>query len=166
MSTPPSFTVRSAVESDREPLRRFFAELSPQTSFLRFFGGGFRATDAMLDVLLGARLPGSAFLAVHDGEIVGHAMWTPLRGRPGAADLGFVVTDAWQGRGVGSRLLDVTVADAQAAGTVRLELSMLAENRSGNRFVRRRWARSAWALVDGIVDYDVPLDEFAACVAA
>jgi hypothetical protein len=121
-------TVRPATESDRETLRLFFDALPSQTSFQRFFGGGFRATDAMLDVLLGIRLPGRAFVAESGGEIVGHAMWAPLRSRPGAVDLGFVVTDAWQRCSV-------------------------------NRFVQRRWKNPLRVVVDGIVDYEIPLRE-------
>jgi GNAT superfamily N-acetyltransferase len=152
-------TVRPATESDRETLRLFFDALPSQTSFQRFFGGGFRATDAMLDVLLGIRLPGRAFVAESGGEIVGHAMWAPLRSRPGAVDLGFVVTDAWQGCGIGSQLLDVTIDDARSAGMDSLEFSVLADNRSVNRFVQRRWKNPLRVVVDGIVDYEIPLRE-------
>lgn len=158
--------IRPAAEIDRELLRRFFAGLSRDTAHARFFGGGFHTTDAMLDVLLGVRLPGNAFVALRDGEIIGHVLWTPLRGRSGAVDLGIVVADAWQGHGVGSALLAVTVADAQASGMARLEFSVLAENRKVNRFVRRRWARSVWAFVDGIVDYDIALSVPTLCSAA
>jgi GNAT superfamily N-acetyltransferase len=155
----PYATVRPTTESDREALRLFFDALPSQTSFQRFFGGGFRATDAMLDVLLGIRLPGRAFVAESGGEIVGHAMWAPLRSRPGAVDLGFVVTDAWQRCGVGSQLLDVTIADARSAGMDSLEFSVLADNRSVNRFVQRRWKNPLRVVVDGIVDYEIPLRE-------
>jgi GNAT superfamily N-acetyltransferase len=150
-------TLRAAVESDRTALRGFFTALPPQTSFLRFFGDGFRATDAALDLLLGTRLPGRAFVAYQGDEIVGHALWSPWRNRPFAADLGLVVTDAWQRCGIGSRLVDMTIADALSSGVDRLEFSVLAENRATNRLVQRCWPNPLRVVSAGVVDYEIPL---------
>jgi GNAT superfamily N-acetyltransferase len=149
--------IRPATEADRADLRRFFAGLSLRSSFHRFFGGGFRATDPMLDVLLRKGLPGGARVAVEPGGIVGHALWTPVRSRPGAAEIAFVVPDDRQGTGLGSRLARAAVADAARLGVEEVEFLVLADNDAANRLVRRQWPGAQRTVADGEVEYRVAL---------
>jgi RimJ/RimL family protein N-acetyltransferase len=149
--------IRPATEADRGDLRRFFAGLSSLSSFRRFFGGGFRATDPMLDVLLRKGLPGGARVAAGPGGIVGHALWTPIRSRPEAAEVAFVVADDLQGTGLGTRLARATVGDAARLGVGEIEFLVLADNEPANRLVQRQWPGAQRTEADGEVEYRVAL---------
>jgi acetyltransferase len=67
-------------------------------------------------------------LVERDGKETEIAVARYARTGPDSADLAIVVGDAWQGRGIGRRLLVTTIATARARGIRRLEGEMLAEN--------------------------------------
>jgi acetyltransferase len=67
-------------------------------------------------------------LVERDGEEVEIAVARYARTGPGAADVAIVVGDAWQGRGIGRRLLVRLLDVARARGLSRFEGEMLAEN--------------------------------------
>jgi GNAT superfamily N-acetyltransferase len=157
LTAPSRPVIRPATEADRGDLRRFFAGLSVLSSFHRFFGGGFRATDPMLDVLLRKGLPGGARVVVGPGGIVGHALWTPVRSRPGTAEVAFVVADDRQGTGLGTRLARAAVADAARHGVEEVEFLVLAANEPANRLVRRQWPGARRTVTDDEVEYRVAL---------
>jgi GNAT superfamily N-acetyltransferase len=73
--------------------------------------------------------PGASILAVRDpaGDVVGLASLFCSPGS-GIAELGVLVEDAWQRRGVGRRLVAHLVADAPARGIVTLTAAVLAAN--------------------------------------
>jgi GNAT superfamily N-acetyltransferase len=95
-------TIRRATLDDRNALRRFLSRLSPRSCVQRFLGGGFRATDTMLDLLLRRDGTGTAMVAVTADRIVGHAMWGPARGTPAAADLAVAVAEDHRRQGIPS----------------------------------------------------------------
>jgi GNAT superfamily N-acetyltransferase len=152
------YVVREAVDTDRAALRQFLTTLSTGTLVNRF-GRVLRVTDQTVDDLLGARLPGSVFVAVHGSAIVGHVRWRIAPGWPEAADMGVVVADAWQGRGVGSRLLDAALDEAEVLGVTRLVLSVPVGNQAGRRFVELRWPGSTAVIAEGVSTYDIALTE-------
>lgn len=147
--------VRRAVDADRGDLARFFGALSPLSSFQRFFGGGFRATEPMLDVLLQRGLPGGAQVAIGPDGIVGHAMWTSTRS--GRAEIAFAVADDRQGRGIGTRLVRAVVADAVRHGAQEIEIWVLEDNEAAHRLVRRQWPHACRLSTAGEVEYRVVL---------
>ena len=154
--------VRRATAADRHALRRFLTRLSPGSTFQRFLGGGFRANDAVLDVLLRHDGTGMAAVAVAGSRIVGHAMWAPASGAPRGADLGVVVSEAFRGQGVATRLLQAVVADAASRGIALLEAVVLAENEPVHRMIRRRWPDATSVDDHGVVEYRVAVAEVAA----
>jgi acetyltransferase len=135
-----------------EALGDFFAGLSTQTRYLRFFAP-VRPTPAMLRVLSGCDAHVDALVAVRDGVIIGHAMAADQPAtegppsssaardpqRPSVTDIGVVVADAWQGRGVGSALVRALVARAQARGVRSMTMEVLHANRTVLGMIERRW---------------------------
>ncbi len=110
--------IRPVRPADQAALVDFFAGLSAQTCYLRFFGP-LTLTPALLHLLSGGAA--NAVVAVRGGVIVGHAMAadrTDPKDPEGArmTDIGVVVADAWQGRGLGSALVRALVAGAKARG--------------------------------------------------
>jgi acetyl coenzyme A synthetase (ADP forming)-like protein len=99
-------TLRLAHTGDREVLRRFFHDLSLESRRRRFLGFG-EPTDALLD-----RLSDSS----------------DLSRAATAAEAAFAVDDAFQGRGLGTILLERLAAMAAAHGFRRFDAMTLPEN--------------------------------------
>jgi GNAT superfamily N-acetyltransferase len=131
---------------DLPALSDFFARLSMHTRYLRFFGP-VRPGAALLRTLAGCADNVDALVAVRGGLIVGHAMAVdrtelqdPARPLdPRAADIGVVVDDAWQGRGVGAALMRAIVTGAQARGVTTLEMDVLDGNHRVRDMVTGHW---------------------------
>src|SRR5207248_1692938 len=120
-------------------LRDFLAGLSLQTRHLRFFAG-VPASAAMMRILAGQRPDADALVATWNGVIIGHAMAVDTAGPSGAAatEIGVVVADAWQGRGVGSGLIRALASRARARGATTLVMEVMAENRQGLAMIAGR----------------------------
>ena len=55
-------------------------------------------------------------------------------------EIGVVVADAWQGRGVGSALVGALIRRAQARGVTSLIMDVLAGNRQALALIAGHWA--------------------------
>ena len=120
-------------------LRDFLAGLSAQTRYLRFFAG-VPASAAMLRILAGQRPDADALVATRNGLIIGHAMAVDTAGPPDAAtEIGVVVADAWQGRGVGSGLIRALASRARDRGATTVVMEVMAENRRVLAMIAGRW---------------------------
>jgi ribosomal protein S18 acetylase RimI-like enzyme len=88
-------------------------------------------TDTALAPAAGAGDHIDALLATEGDVIIGHAMATDTHEQSGASvtEIGVVVADARQGRGVGSALVRTLARRAQARGATVLLMEVLAENR-------------------------------------
>ena len=78
-------------------------------------------------------LPGLAWVAELDGEVVGWTAVSPTSERDcyrGVAETAVYVTEAARGRGVGKALLFTQVNEADAAGMWTLQTSVFPENRA------------------------------------
>lgn len=95
---------------------------------------------------------GSNLVAERDGEIFGHALYTPTDAkRPELAV--FVCPDA-QGRGLGTELCRHVIADAAAAGREGLELHV----ESGNRIARSVYQTVGFEVAERKGDLRMELD--------
>jgi GNAT superfamily N-acetyltransferase len=138
--------IRQAGPEDLPALGDFFAGLSAHTRYLRFFGPVTPGTT-LLRTLCGAADNIDALVAIRGGVIVGHAMAVDRiephnpKGPRGTrvTDIGVVVEDAWQGRGVGAALMRALVTGAQARGVTTLEMDVLDGNRQVLAMVTAHW---------------------------
>jgi len=133
--------IRQAAGADHPALRDFLTGLSVRTRYLRFFAGALPASPVMLRALAGARHGVDALVATRNGAIIGHAMAVDTTGPDGAAtaEIGVVVADAWQGRGVGSGLIRALASRARARGATTLVMEVMAENRLVLAMIAGRW---------------------------
>src|SRR4051794_25216025 len=108
--------VRPLRAGDDERLNRLFERLSPDTVYRRFFTRFPGLPPAILRYFAAADHEDHERLAVLCGdEIVAVASWD--RDAPGAAaEVGILVEDAWQHRGLGSDLIRTLVSDAAGHG--------------------------------------------------
>jgi acetyl coenzyme A synthetase (ADP forming)-like protein len=123
--------LREPRDADRAALVRFFEELSPRSLFLRFHGVP-RVDAHLVDPVLepdwverGALLASVA----ENGEdrVVALANYVRLRD-PRSAEVAFAVADAYQGRGIGTRMLERLAALAGPHGIERFVGEVMAEN--------------------------------------
>jgi ribosomal protein S18 acetylase RimI-like enzyme len=155
--------------ADEAALRDFFAALSVQSRYLRFFAP-VTPSCGLLDLMVGKPTHVDAIVAVADGVIVGHAMAAdrPAPGDPGASggpgepratDVGVVVADAWQRRGVGAMLMRALIERAQARGVTALAMDVLPGNRRVLAMIVAHWPQAAVGHAPDSVDIRIPLPQ-------
>ena len=121
--------IRPIDPGDADRLVRFHESLSPETTRLRFFSFHPHLTDAEV-----ARFTTvdhhdrEALVAAAGDDLVGVARYDRLEPTRDA-EVAFVVSDRWQGSGVGSLLLEHLAARARAEGLQRFVAETLSENR-------------------------------------
>ncbi len=154
--------IRPVCPADLAALSDFFAGLSVESRYLRFFAPVTPAYG-LLHLLSGAPANVDAIVAVADGVIVGHAMAAdgpenhgdPCGAR--ATDVGVVVADAWQRRGVGAALMRTLVTRAQARGVTSLAMDVLPGNRRVLAMITGHWPDVAVGYSPDSVDIRIPL---------
>jgi GNAT superfamily N-acetyltransferase len=143
--------IRPACQADVGPLSDFFAGLSQQSRYLRFFAPVTPGPE-LLRKMSGGTGQGGAVVAVRDGVIIGHAMAADQVGPQGTrtADVGVVVADAWQGLGVATALINALITGAQARGVTSLTMDVLPGNRTMLAMIASRWPA---ARIEGSADF-------------
>jgi acetyltransferase len=119
--------------------------LSSRTRYLRFFAP-VTPGAVMLGLLSGGSGQADAVVAVRDGAIIGHAMAVDRAGpgdsgdpRPRVTDIGVVVADAWQGKGVGSALMRALIIRARARGVTSAIMDVLHGNQQVIAMIAAHW---------------------------
>ena len=153
--------LRMLEPDDRERLVRLFYRLSPESVYHRFLSPLHDPSEAGLDRLVdvdhGDR---EAFAAVSGDEVVAVARYfrdPELR----RADMAVLVEDAWQGKGLGPILIERLREVAQSRGIEAFTATMLSENRSAIRMVRRVFPTAVFTLegteTRALMPFETPL---------
>ncbi len=120
--------VRPIVPDDADGLRRFHAGQSAESIYLRFFAPLKTLSDKdvarFTQVDYDSRV---ALVATVRGEIIGVARYDLLDAN--TAEVAFNISDAFQGKGVGSVLLEHLAAVAQERGVAKFVADVLPQNR-------------------------------------
>jgi acetate---CoA ligase (ADP-forming) len=123
--------LRIAQPSDHAALARFFHELSPESRRLRFFGNA-EPSDEILTRFCDSSDPARNLtllaLRLAAGELRPIAVGSYFSTERGAAEVAFAVDDHFQGKGLGTMLLDRLATIAGAHGFNRFEAMTLTEN--------------------------------------
>jgi GNAT superfamily N-acetyltransferase len=123
--------VRPVVPTDREQLREGFEHLSRESRYQRFLSPIARLPDEWLTYLTEVDHRDHEALAALDattGQGVGVARFVRNPGRPDAAEAAVTVADDWQGKGLGTLLLELLAARAREEGIASFTALVLAEN--------------------------------------
>jgi GNAT superfamily N-acetyltransferase len=121
--------VRRMEADDAPRLVQFHETLSSETVYLRFFSVHPHLSDPEVHRFTHVdHRDREAIVALHGDDIVGVARYDRLPGRD-EAETAFVVTDTWQGRGLGAALLRHLAGLARAEGLTRLLAETLPHNR-------------------------------------
>lgn len=143
LASVPSAAIRTASVTDMDALTEFFAGLSLESRYLRFFAP-LTPGPALVRKMSGGDGCTEAVVAVRGGVIIGHGMTVDAvdqadpRGAR-TADIGVAVADAWQGMGVGSALMSVLADGAQARGVTSLIMDVLPGNYRMLALITRNW---------------------------
>lgn len=123
--------LRQGHHTDRELLRRGFARLSAEGRYRRFLAATPELTDDMVRYLTEIDHHDHEAIVATDqetGEGVAVARYVRNPRRPDTAEVAVTVIDEWQGRGLGTLLLEVLGERAGAEGIHRFTAMMLASN--------------------------------------
>jgi GNAT superfamily N-acetyltransferase len=121
--------VRALEPTDIDRLWDLYDGLSPRSRFLRFMSPIQRLPDSAVEYLGNIDHDRHEAIGAFDRTgLVASAHWFRLQLHPRRADIAIEVTDRYQCRGVGSRLLRLLGRRARAQGIVEFGATMRAEN--------------------------------------
>jgi GNAT superfamily N-acetyltransferase len=154
----PATTIRTPGAADLAAVGTFFAGLTLHTRVKRFFAPVWPG-PAMLRTLCGTAGRADVLVADRDGVIIGHAMAVdyPRSDAGLRTDLGVVVADAWQGRGLGAALVRALVSRAQARGVTEVVMDVMPSNRQVLAMITSHWAAARTARTPDSVTVQIPL---------
>ncbi len=143
--------IRPIVPDDAPLIESLHASLSAETIYFRFFSPVKKLSETMLyrfvNVDYSDRM---AFVAILREEIIAVSRYERLPGRS-EAEVAFLVSDAHQGRGLGSIMLEMLAARASEAGITRFIAETLPENQKMLRVFHGAGYKDSRSYQDGVV---------------
>ncbi len=158
-------SIRPLRTGDRSTLETWFASLSDRSRELRFFSPTPRLTSTLATQLLDVDGRHRYALVAEvrrlfGFEAVGLAHLAEIE--PGRAEIALAVADAWQGRGIGRRLLMDLGSWARAAGYAEVQAVTLPGNRTPRSLLRSVFPGTRQYVDGDVVELNCPLDPAAA----
>ncbi|GLW66693.1 GNAT family N-acetyltransferase [Actinomadura rubrobrunea] len=143
-------------------LRAFYARLSPESIYYRFFSPRPTLSDREVEHFVTVDYDNRVALIA----TIGTAMVAVVRydrladgDKPGTtAEVAFLVEDAHQGRGLGAVLLEHIAAAARERGVRRFVASVLPENRRMTRVFREAGYRAEQRFEEGVIELVLDLE--------
>jgi acetate---CoA ligase (ADP-forming) len=152
--------LRAPTHDDTAALLTFVERLSPESRYFRFHGlppVGPRLVEPFLDPDWDERGGLVGTVAAEDGErVVALGTWSRLRDRTGA-EAAFAVDDEYQGRGIGTRLVEQLAGLAADAGIERFVAEVLPANLAMLQVFERVGFAVARELEGGVVEVVFPI---------
>jgi len=121
--------LRLAGQDDIGALVTFFAGLSPESRYYRFLGVANLDAGAVARLIPVDATSGTALIGECGGRIVALAGYYRAADDPDRAEVAFAIADAFQGRGIGTRLLEVLAQLARVERVRSFDAYVLGENR-------------------------------------
>jgi len=158
-----TLALRRARGDDLDAVAMFFAGLSVQSRHDRFLGTPHLDQAAVAQLLPLTSTDGEALVGECLGRIVAFAAYQVAAGHPDRAEVSFAIADAFQGRGIGMRLLEQLAGLASARGVRTFDADVLVGNqRMMDVFLDSGYAVSR-RLDGGVVHVELDLFESGAC---
>lgn len=151
--------IRPLRVTDRDEFVAAFAGLSDASRYTRFLMPVERLSSAEVDYFLDIdHHTHEALVAIHaeTDERLGIGRYVSTPAAPDEAEVALTIADAWQGRGVGSVLLDALADLARQRGIRRLTAEVLVENTAMRALFARlphaRWSPADAGVVHGVAE--------------
>lgn len=150
--------VRPITPADADLVTAFFEKLGPESRYYRFF----RVKNTLepeevahfTTVDYDDRM---ALIVLHEGEMIALGTYDREIGDPDHAEVAFAVVDEHQGRGLGTRLLELLTVFARARGIKGFRAYVLGENRQMMRVFRNSGYELARTIDSGVFTVDFPV---------
>ena len=152
--------IRRLRDSDSELLLRGFRRLSPESRYRRFLAPTPKLSAGTVRYLVEIdHRDHEALVAVDErsGEGVGVARYVRNPARPDAAEVAVTVVDDWQGRGLGTLLLEGITMRAREEGVDTFTALMLVDNKEMMDLLQRLGAVRVVDRAAGAVEVEVHL---------
>ncbi|WP_067458605.1 bifunctional acetate--CoA ligase family protein/GNAT family N-acetyltransferase [Actinomadura macra] len=144
---------------DSEILRVFYARLSPESIYYRFFSPRPTLTDREVEHFTSVDHDRRvALIATIGEEMVAVVRYDSFPDRPETAEVAFLVEDAHQGRGLGAVLLEHIAAAARERGVRRFVASVLPDNRRMTRVFREAGYQVGQRFEEGVIELVLELE--------
>jgi GNAT superfamily N-acetyltransferase len=149
---------RVITRDDAARLERLFYRLSPESVYRRFFTLYSHPPAGVVQKLSDLdHTTHDALVAVSGDEIVGVGRYAADPRQPGAAEVAVVVDDAWQGHGLGARLLAGAASLARLHGYRTVTALVLADNAPAIQMLRTAFPDARWTMNGSEYELTVPL---------
>jgi GNAT superfamily N-acetyltransferase len=119
-------TISRLLPSDVTELLAMYDRCSPDTTFRRWHGHVHAFPATYLSAMLATNDEHIAVAAHRDARMIGFA--SAAETAPGTREIGVLVEDRWQRRGVGRQLIASVVGESKILGTRFLQAEVLAED--------------------------------------
>jgi GNAT superfamily N-acetyltransferase len=154
--------LRQIHASDKDLLRRGFERLGGESRYRRFLTPAAQLSETEVRYLTEVdHHDHEAIVALDEqsGEGIGVARYVRNRERPDVAEVAVTVVDDWQGRGLGTRLLEVASARAREEGVGSFTALMLATNQEMMSLLERLGPLRIVDREAGTVEIEMPIPE-------
>jgi acetyltransferase len=134
-------TLRHIASADASREQAFVHGLSAQSSYLRFHGTIKELSKKELKIFTEPDSRNAvALIVLHSGESgeeeIGVARYVIDQDRAGC-EFAVVVADAWQKRGIGTRLMNALISHLQESGVKQISGSVLKSNSAMLKFIKK-----------------------------
>jgi RimJ/RimL family protein N-acetyltransferase len=148
-------TVRPLTSIYREAVRDLHDRCSPESRRFRYFTAMPALPPRTFDRLCD-RSKGYSMVAGHDGQVVAMAnlLYTP---DPGVAEIGLLIEDGWQGRGLGVAMARLLVGVARDLGCAEIRATLLSDNPRMRRLLLSLGATLAYTEDPGVMEARLPV---------
>lgn len=151
---------RDIQPDDAERLIAFHAGLSPETKYRRFFAA--HPVLPAAEVSHFTRVDGDdrvALVVTENTAIIAVARYDRNPERPDEAEVAFVVTDGWQGEGIGTMLFDALVEIAGQHSIRRFVADTLSNNVEMMRIFRHSTFELSTGYDHGVAHVEFPITQ-------
>jgi len=152
--------IRPIKPTDSDLIIRFFEKLGPESRYFRFFrlkeSLNPEEVEYFTTVDYHDRM---ALIALHDGEMIGIASYDKESDDHNDAEVAFAVADEHQGRGLGTKLLQLLTNHARGTGIDSFRAYVLPENRQMMRLFRNSGYELTRTIDEGVFTVDFPTAE-------
>lgn len=153
-------TLRPVVPDDRDAIRASFERMGPGSRYTRFLSPIEELTDRQLDYLTQLdHHDHEAIIATDsEGAGVGVARYVRLEHDAPRAEVAVAVIDDWQGRGVGSALLEQLSDRAREDGVEVFTAAVLSDNRASADILSRLGSTTTRHAGGGMLELEIELE--------
>jgi acetyl coenzyme A synthetase (ADP forming)-like protein len=154
-----TLTLRATRDADVPALVRFFQELSPESRYYRFLGSAHIDTTRVRHLIVTDESRGASLVGESGGRIVAFAGFYRRDVQPDTeAEIAFAIADVVQGRGLGTRLLELLADIARPRGIRTFHAYVLGENQKMMRVFFDSGYEMSRRLEEGVYQVSLSLD--------